>query len=61
MTEAGGHPAFAAVGLGGQLIEVIPELDLVVVVSSVQEAGNAEGSVLIAIVSYAVAPAFRSP
>lgn len=51
MTEAGGHPAFAAVGLGGQLIEVVPESDLVVVVSSVQEPGNAEGSALIAIVS----------
>ncbi|WP_214405046.1 serine hydrolase domain-containing protein [Pseudonocardia lacus] len=29
---AGGHPAFAAAGFGGQLIEVVPDLDLVVVV-----------------------------
>jgi CubicO group peptidase (beta-lactamase class C family) len=33
MTERG-HPAFAAIGLGGQLIEVVPDLDLVVVMTS---------------------------
>lgn len=31
---AGGHPAFAAFGLAGQLIEVVPDLGLVVAVSS---------------------------
>jgi CubicO group peptidase (beta-lactamase class C family) len=33
-TTEQGHQAFAAVGLGGQLIEVIPDLDLVVVMTS---------------------------
>jgi len=39
MTEQG-HHAFAAIGLGGQLIEVIPDLDLIVVMTS--EPGTAE-------------------
>jgi CubicO group peptidase (beta-lactamase class C family) len=39
MTEQG-HAAFAAVGLGGQLIEVVPDLDLIVVMTSA--AGSAE-------------------
>jgi CubicO group peptidase (beta-lactamase class C family) len=34
LTTANGHDAFAATGLGGQLIEVVPELELVVVVQS---------------------------
>jgi CubicO group peptidase (beta-lactamase class C family) len=34
VTTAAGHPAFAAAGFGGQLIEVVPDLELVVVVSS---------------------------
>jgi CubicO group peptidase (beta-lactamase class C family) len=58
-TEADGHPAFAAVGVGGQLIEVVPELDLVVVVSSIHEPGNAEGGALIEVVSHVVAPPLR--
>jgi CubicO group peptidase (beta-lactamase class C family) len=33
VTTADGHDAFAAIGWGGQLIEVVPDLDLVVVVS----------------------------
>lgn len=34
VTEAGGHPAYAAVGFGGQLVEVVPDLGLVVVAST---------------------------
>jgi CubicO group peptidase (beta-lactamase class C family) len=34
VTTADGHHAFAALGFGGQLIEVVPDLDLVLVVSS---------------------------
>jgi CubicO group peptidase (beta-lactamase class C family) len=34
ITTADGHPAAVAWGLGGQLIEVVPDLDLVVVVSA---------------------------
>lgn len=61
VTESDGHPAFAAVGVGGQLIEVVPALDLVVVVSSIQQPGNAEGDALIAMVSHVVAPLLRDP
>jgi CubicO group peptidase (beta-lactamase class C family) len=34
ITSADGHPAAVAWGLGGQLIEIVPDLDLVVVVST---------------------------
>jgi CubicO group peptidase (beta-lactamase class C family) len=34
ITSVDGHPAAGAWGLGGQLIEVVPDLDLVVVVST---------------------------
>jgi CubicO group peptidase (beta-lactamase class C family) len=59
VTEADGHPAYAAVGRYGQLVEVVPPLDLVVVVSSVAAPGNA-GDSMVSMVSYVVAPAFRS-
>ena len=31
MTTAGGHPAYAAIGFGGQVIEVVPDKSLSVV------------------------------
>jgi CubicO group peptidase (beta-lactamase class C family) len=34
VTSQAGHPSFRAVGKGGQLIQVVPDLDLVVVVTS---------------------------
>jgi CubicO group peptidase (beta-lactamase class C family) len=34
VTTSDGHHAFAALGLGGQLVEVVPDLELVVVVQS---------------------------
>jgi CubicO group peptidase (beta-lactamase class C family) len=34
VTSQAGHPSFRAVGYGGQLIEVVPDLDLVVVITS---------------------------
>jgi CubicO group peptidase (beta-lactamase class C family) len=34
VTSQAGHPSFLAVGHGGQLIQVIPDLDLVVVITS---------------------------
>jgi CubicO group peptidase (beta-lactamase class C family) len=42
VTTAGGHPAFAAQGFGGQLVEVVPDLALVVVVRS--DVGAAPGA-----------------
>jgi CubicO group peptidase (beta-lactamase class C family) len=34
VTSADNHVAFAAIGTGGQLIEVVPDLDLVTVIST---------------------------
>jgi CubicO group peptidase (beta-lactamase class C family) len=50
-----GHAAFAAIGLGGQLIEVVPHLGLVVAVSSsADETGNATA---LEVVSEVIVPA----
>jgi CubicO group peptidase (beta-lactamase class C family) len=34
VTSRARHPSFLAVGYGGQLIQVVPDLDLVVVITS---------------------------
>jgi CubicO group peptidase (beta-lactamase class C family) len=34
VTSQGGHSRFLAVGYGGQLVQVVPDLDLVVVITS---------------------------
>jgi CubicO group peptidase (beta-lactamase class C family) len=34
VTSQAGHPSFRAVGYGGQLLQVVPDLDLVVVITS---------------------------
>jgi CubicO group peptidase (beta-lactamase class C family) len=34
VTSQAGHPSFLAVGFGGQRIDVVPDLDLVVVITS---------------------------
>lgn len=34
LTSAGDHPAFAAIGFGGQIVEVVPDLELVVIAST---------------------------
>ena len=56
---ADGHGAFAASGYGGQLIEVVPDLDLVVVVSSTVPDGfsRLHSGPFLALVDTAIAPA----
>ena len=58
VTTADGHNAFAAAGFGGQLIEVVPDLDLVVVVScTISEDLPLEAATFLALVDHLVAPA----
>lgn len=62
MTTAAGLPACAAVGLGGQVIEVVPELDLVVVVSTdIPDVPRVQGGPFLALVDQLIAPALASP
>lgn len=58
VTTADGHPAFAAGGEGGQLIEVVPDLNLVVVVSTrVGDIQWAQPGVFMSMVDGFIAPA----
>jgi CubicO group peptidase (beta-lactamase class C family) len=60
VTTADGHDAFAAIGWGGQLIEVVPDLDLVVVVSCTIPAERSvrlNADVLQLLVNSVIAPA----
>ncbi len=41
ITDADGEPAYLASGRGGQLLEVVPSLSLVVVIASEVEYGEA--------------------
>jgi CubicO group peptidase (beta-lactamase class C family) len=59
VTEADGHPAFAAAGYDGQLIEVVPALELVVVIAAEEGLMNVQADALMSIVSRIVAPALR--
>jgi CubicO group peptidase (beta-lactamase class C family) len=47
VTSEHGHPSFVAVGLGGQFIQVIPDLDLVVVITSEFENGRDDAQQLV--------------
>ena len=57
VTTADDHTAYAAIGFGGQLIEVVPDLGLVVVVASADEAGAASSEAYLDLVAEYVAPA----
>jgi CubicO group peptidase (beta-lactamase class C family) len=59
VTTAGGHHAFVAAGFGGQLIEVVPALDLVVVVASAVLPGSHldPGYLALSLVDQKIAPA----
>ena len=57
VTTADGHRAYAAMGYGGQLIEVVPDLDLVAVVASIDAIGAAGPEVYLDLVSSYIAPA----
>jgi CubicO group peptidase (beta-lactamase class C family) len=58
VTTVQGHPAYAAVGLGGQLVEVVPDLRLVVAVSSdIPDGSLLDASTFMTMVSTVVAPA----
>jgi len=62
VTTADGLPAYAAVGLGGQVIEVVPELDLVVVVATaIPEVPRVQGAAFLALVDQSIAPALAAP
>ena len=57
ITTADGHRAYAAIGYGGQLIEVVPDLDLVTVVASTDASGAAGADVYLDLVSSYIVPA----
>ena len=47
VTSDHGHPSFVAVGYGGQFIQVIPDLDLVVVITSDADNGRDDAQQLV--------------
>ncbi|MGS0686540.1 serine hydrolase domain-containing protein [Nakamurella sp. GG22] len=55
--DAGGHPAFAAVGYAGQLIEVVPDLDMVVVVACINDPAGFEADAFVQFVEGSIVPA----
>ena len=67
VTTADGHDAFAALGFAGQVVEVVPDLDLVVVVQSTSpgdprqpaEPGTADWPEYLALVDHLIAPAIE--
>lgn len=57
--ESGRHPAFAAMGHAGQLIDVIPDLGLVAVVSCLDDPARFESDSFASIVERVVIPAIE--
>ncbi len=59
VTTVDGHPAYAAMGSCGQLVEVVPHLGLVAVVASTDAVGAAGPAVYLDLVSSYIAPAIK--
>jgi CubicO group peptidase (beta-lactamase class C family) len=60
VTSAGEHPAFAAIGYGGQIVEVVPDLRLVVVASTwIEDTTSFDSRTWQAMVSLVIVPAFE--
>ena len=61
VTSAGEHPAFAAIGYGGQIIEVVPDLRLVVVASTwIDDTTSFDSRVWKTMVSLSIVPALEA-
>jgi CubicO group peptidase (beta-lactamase class C family) len=60
VTSAGEHPAFAAIGYGGQIVEVVPDLRLVVVASTwIDDTTSFDSRTWQTMVSLVIVPAFE--
>lgn len=60
VTSAGEHPAFAAIGYGGQIIEVVPDLRLVVVASTrINDTTSFDSRTWETMVDMVIVPAFE--
>lgn len=55
--ESAGHPAYAAVGFAGQLIQIVPDLDLVVAVSCLDDPARFDAESFVSMVETSVIPA----
>jgi CubicO group peptidase (beta-lactamase class C family) len=55
--QADGHPAYAAIGFAGQLIEVVPDLGLVVVMSALDDPARFDAFSFASMVSSQIVPA----
>jgi len=60
VTTADGAPAFAAIGSGGQILEVVPSRGLVVVLQSESDGRGGPTARMLHIVDSLIAPSFRS-
>ena len=60
VTSAGEYPAFAAIGYGGQIIEVVPDLRLVVVASTwIDDTTSFDSRIWQTMVDMVIVPAFE--
>jgi hypothetical protein len=60
VTTADDHPAYAALGFGGQVLAVVPELDLVMVVATdIPDVPRVQGPAFLALLDQLLAPALQ--